>query len=279
MKTPDTGLPPPAPKEDHLQHDLPAQNETGENHTHIPMPAIKAIADRDPAKDRTIDAPSAPDTAGTKPISTDPSIDAAKAKKDAERNPALTGSTFQEAKTSAKTNLAEGAHRPDAPEANFDAPPPAKKDIAPGEATPAPTPVSKDAAPSTPAKTANGGSASAASTPASTPAKSAHTRESTSGSDVKKRKSGFFHKVSLIFHLGAMAMADDDPVQERLFAQGQGEEVIRAHRRSSHFVRFPDPWSIPHIPSIHLRNIWPLRPLHRCPSSLVVLLNSFLDLY
>lgn len=193
MEAPTNGVPQPTPKDEDTKHDLPAQHETKENHQHIPAPTITAVSARDPTKDRTIDAPQAADTAGTKPISTDPSVDAAQAKKEAERNPAQTGSTLQDAKSSAKTNFGDAAHRPDAPEANFDAPPPAKKDIAVGEAAPAP--VSKDA-PSTPAK-ANGETTTAASTPASTPAKSTHNRESTSSSDVKKRKSGFFHKVSL----------------------------------------------------------------------------------
>lgn len=194
MEAPVIGAPSPTPKDDEPKHDLPAQNETSENHTHIPAPAIVAISARDPTKDRTVDAPFSPDTAGTKPISTDPAVDPAQAKKEAEQNPALTGSTPAEAKGSAKTNLGNvSAQRPDAPEANFDAPPPAKKDVTPGQAAPAPAPVSKDA-PSTPAKT-NGGVASAASTPASTPAKSTHNRDSTTSSDVKKKKSGFMHKV------------------------------------------------------------------------------------
>lgn len=195
MSAPESSLPKPTSVDEKPKHDLPAQNETSENHTHIPAPTITAVSARDPAKDRTIDAPQAADTAGTKPISTDPSVDAAQAKKEAQQNPGQTGSTLTEAKSSAKTNFGESANRPDAPEANFDAPPPAKKDITPGEA--APTPVSKDA-PSTPAKV-NGATSTAASTPASTPAKSTHNRESTSSSDVKKRKSGFFNKFKSAF--------------------------------------------------------------------------------
>lgn len=202
MTAPESSLPKPTANDESPKHDLPAQDETSENHTHVPAPAIVAISARDPTKDRTLDAPASADTTGTKPISTDPAVDPAKAKKEAEQNPALTGSTPLEAKSSDKTNLLSGdgvGQRPDAPEANFDAPPPAKKDIAPGQAAPAPAPapVSKDA-PSTPAKTNGGGSASAASTPASTPAKSTHDREATNSSDVKKRKSGFMQKVSTI---------------------------------------------------------------------------------
>lgn len=194
-------LPTPPPQEAERKHDLPAQNETRENHTSIPMPVITAISARDPSKDRTIDAPFAPDTAGTKPISSDPAIDPKVAKKEAEQNPALTGSTNEAAKNSANTNLG-GSHvatnRPDAPETNHDAPAPVKKDIAPGEATPAP--VAKDV-PGTPTKapvaaTNGNGTPSAPVTPMSTPAKSTHKREETSASDVKKRKSGFFSKVS-----------------------------------------------------------------------------------
>jgi hypothetical protein len=200
MTAPSSDLPGPPPKEDGVKHDLPAQSETGENHTSIPMPVITAISDRDPKKDRTIDAPFSPDTAGTKPISSDPAIDPKVAKKEAEQNPALTGSTEHAAKNSANTNLGVATNKPDATETNHDAPPPVKKDIVPGEATPAP--VAKDvavAAPGTPSKTtpvaANGTTASPV-TPAGTPAKSAHNRDASSASDVKKRKSGFFNKVS-----------------------------------------------------------------------------------
>jgi hypothetical protein len=159
------------------------------------MPVITAISDRDPAKDRTVDAPFAADTAGTKPISSDPTIDPKVAKKEAEQNPALTGSTEHAAKNTAKTNLGVADTRPDAPEANYDAPPPVKKDVAPGQAAPAP--IAKEA-PGTPVKATNG-VASAASTPASTPAKSTHNRDASSASDVKKRKSGFFNKASRSF--------------------------------------------------------------------------------
>jgi hypothetical protein len=197
-------IPGPPPKEEGIKHDLPAQNETRENHTSIPMPVITAISDRDPSKDRTVDAPFSPDTAGTKPISSDPAVDPKVAKKEAEQNPALTGSTKETAKNSANTNL--GGHsvatnRPDAPETNHSAPAPIKKDIAPGEATPAP--VAKDA-PGTPTKTAapvtaTNGAPSAPTTPATTPAKSTHGREASNASDPKKRKSGFLSKVSHLF--------------------------------------------------------------------------------
>jgi len=194
-------LPGPPPKEDGVKHDLPAQSETGENHTSIPMPVITAISDRDPSKDRTVDAPFAPDTAGTKPISSDPSIDPQVAKKEAEQKPALTGSTDDAAKKSANTNLGVAANRPDAPEANYGAPEPVKKDIAPGEATPAPVAKDTPGTPSKTAPTAANGAPSAPTTPASTPAKSTHKREETGASDVKKRKSGFFTKVRKSFLL------------------------------------------------------------------------------
>jgi hypothetical protein len=194
-------LPASTSKDEGIKHDLPAQNETRENHTSIPAPVIIAISDRDPSKDRTIDAPFSPDTAGTKPISSDPAIDPKVAKKEAEQNPALTGSTKEAAKTSANTNLGGAGvstNRPDAPETNHDAPAPIKKDIAPGEATPAP--IAKEA-PGTPTKTAapvtaTNGAPSAPTTPASTPAKSTHGRDASNASDPKKRKSGFFNKVS-----------------------------------------------------------------------------------
>ena len=213
MTAPSSDIPGPAAKDEGVKHDLPAQSETGENHTSIPMPVITAISDRDPSKDRTVDAPFSPDTAGTKPISSDPAIDPKVAKKEAEQNPALTGSTKDAAKNSANTNLGVATDRPDAPETNHDAPPPVKKDIVPGEATSAsasaPAPVAKDAAaPGTPSKpvaaaAATNGTTSTPVTPAGTPAKSAHGREASNASDVKKRKSGFFSKVSpvhLILH-------------------------------------------------------------------------------
>jgi len=192
----------PAPKDEGIKHDLPAQNETRENHTSIPMPVITAISDRDPSKDRTVDAPFSPDTAGTKPVSSNPADDPKSAKKEAEQNPALTGSTNDAAKNSANTNLAGtgvATNRPDAPESNYDAPAPVKKDIAPGEASPAP--VAKDV-PGTPTKTAapvtaTNGAPSAPTTPATTPAKSTHGRDASSASDPKKKKSGFLTKVSL----------------------------------------------------------------------------------
>jgi hypothetical protein len=198
MTASSSDLPGPPPKDDSVKHDLPAQNETRENHTSIPMPVITAISDRDPKKDRTVDAPFSTDTAGTKPISSDPAIDPKVAKKEAEQNPALTGSTSDSAKKSSNTNLGVATNRPDAPENNHGAPAPIKKDITPGEATPAP--VAKDA-PGTPSKATNG-VASTTSTPASTPAKSTHGREATGASDVKKRKSGFFGKVSIsLYHI------------------------------------------------------------------------------
>lgn len=203
MTAPSSDIPGPAAKDEGVKHDLPAQSETGENHTSIPMPVITAISDRDPSKDRTADAPFSPDTAGTKPISSDPAIDPKVAKKEAEQHPALTGSTDDAAKKSANTNLGVATDRPDAPETNHDAPPPVKKDIVPGEATSAaPAPVAKDAAaPGTPSKATGAaagtnGTTSTPVTPAGTPAKSAHNREASNASDVKKRKSGFFSKVS-----------------------------------------------------------------------------------
>jgi hypothetical protein len=193
MDAPSSSLPP-IPKDDKPKHDLPAQNETRENHTSIPAPAITAVSARDPKKDRTVDAPFAADTAGTKPIGSDPTIDAKQAKKEAEQNPALTGSTSHAATTTNVAGEDVGAtHRPDAPENNHTAPAPVKKDVVPGEAAPAPVPVAKEA-PGTPVKATNGVS-STNTTPASTPAKSTHGKEASSASDIKKRKSGFMSKV------------------------------------------------------------------------------------
>lgn len=193
MTAPASDLPA-VPKDEKPKHDLPAQNETKENHTSIPAPAIVAVSDRDPQKDRTVDAPFAADTAGTKPISADPAIDPKQAKKEAEQNPALTGSTSKTATSSNVAGAEAGAtHRPDAPESNHTAPAPVKKDVVPGEAAPAPVPVAKEA-PGTPVKATNGLS-SANTTPASTPVKSTHGKEASSSSDVKKKKSGFLTKV------------------------------------------------------------------------------------
>lgn len=222
------------PAADNMQaqsHDLPAQSETGANHKTIPAPQITTLTEKDPRHDRTLQGTSNVDSIATKPISNDPSIDAKKAKDDAEAKPGLNGSTGSTAQTAQQGPAQErhiyatsgtastpvsgpaatgplpagsAAAAPDRKEANFDAPPPVKKDNAPVQ------PVSAVQAPATPTKTkANGSSTPAGtpapagiaqpgsinSTPASTPAKPSHAKEGTSGSDIRKRKSSFFHKV------------------------------------------------------------------------------------
>lgn len=203
------------PAEDR-HNDLPAQNEV-KNHQKVPATIITPVSPKDPRKDRTINAENNNDTAGTKPISRDPAVSAVDAKKDAEQHPTGTGSTQavsqglvtetkprqssqpvpSAAKQSSVTGVAPGetVAKPDAPSSNphVNAPPTPPKHTAPAPSTASAVPVA--AAPSTPAK----GSAvptSTTSTPASTPAKSTHAKEGTTNSDVRKRKSGFFTKVS-----------------------------------------------------------------------------------
>lgn len=198
-----SAAPAPLPENDETLHDLPAQGETKENHTRVPMPSIVAVSAKDPAKDRTIDSKSAKDTATTKPISNDPAVDPKRAKEDAQENPGLPGSSLQSS-TVASTGTAVAS--PDATSSNVNAgqparaPAPVHKD--------APQPVTKDTptsvpiaagvaaspvAPATPGKV-DGAAVSASSTPASTPAKSTHGRE-TSADGVKPKKSGFLQKV------------------------------------------------------------------------------------
>lgn len=182
------------------------------------------MSGKDPRKDRTLDAPSNTETAGTKPISSDPAVDASQAKKEAEAHPAGTGSTPAVAQGTA-TSPPTGANnvpagethaRPDAPANNLkeSSPPTPAKDVA----TPAPV------APATPAKSTVPAAGSVNSTPASTPAKSSQVREETGGSDVRKRKSSFFHKASRRSDPAGGHMLTG-PDQERLLPQGQGEEV------------------------------------------------------
>lgn len=213
------------PAEDR-HNDLPAQNEV-KNHQKVPATIITPVSPKDPRKDRTINAENNNDTAGTKPISRDPAVSAVDAKKDAEQHPTGTGSTQavsqghvtetkprqssqpvpSAAKQSSVTGIAPGetVAKPDATDSNphVKAPPAPPTHTAPTPSTASAVPVAAGsapavpvaAAPSTPAK----GSAvptSTTSTPASTPAKSTHAKEGTTNSDVRKRKSGFFTKVS-----------------------------------------------------------------------------------
>ncbi|ORY24697.1 hypothetical protein BCR39DRAFT_472124 [Naematelia encephala] len=141
------------PKDEKLPNDLPAQDETTENHKTVPIPVITAVSEKDPKKDRTI---ANGDTTATKPVSSDPAVSAVDAKKEAE-----TTASMPEAVTAVPI-----------------------------------TPV----APATPSKS-TATPVSTTSTPASTPAKSAHTKDSSGGSDIKKKKSGFFSKVRSAFLL------------------------------------------------------------------------------
>ena len=202
----------PTSEEIHSKHDLPAQNEQADKHQVVPAPVITPVAPKDPKKDRSLDAPLNKDTAGTKPIDANPAISAVDAKKEAEAHPGVTGSTSAAAQgkvtpTSTTLNPGETVARPDAPSANnhlASPPTPAKEPVVP-------------VAPATPAKDVH----STTSTPASTPAKSTHAKEATGNSDIRKRKSSFFTKVSESAVYNLKLTID----QARVFAQGQGEEV------------------------------------------------------
>ncbi|WWC96721.1 hypothetical protein V866_003593 [Kwoniella sp. B9012] len=181
------------------EHDIPAQHETIENHQEVPQPVITTVSDLDPSKDRTKASTSLEDTAGTKPISSNPGV-SAKAEKDiAERDPARTAAGSDHP-------LSEPKVAPDAPTNNVTAQKDQSKNV--DKITPTPEPAAAPAAPSTPAKAAPAtpakdvstpAPASATSTPASTPAKSTHTREKTTDSDVKKKKSSLFNKIKHAF--------------------------------------------------------------------------------
>jgi len=174
--------------EESSKHDIPAQDEV-DNHQHVPATVITPVSAKDPRKDRSLDAPNNNDTAGTKPISADPAISAKDAKTEAEVHPGGTGSTPDAAQ--GKLGAGEATARPDAKSANV------------VESPPTPAKDSTPTAPATPAKSsAIAAPGSVNSTPASTPAKSAHAKESTSGSansDVRKRKSSFFTKIKSAF--------------------------------------------------------------------------------
>ncbi|WWD18168.1 hypothetical protein CI109_102617 [Kwoniella shandongensis] len=175
------------------EHDIPAQHETKDNHTTVPQPVFTTISPRDPKKDRTLASTDNSDTAGTKPISDQPGVDLHAAKANAEANPG------------ANTTLPAAGEKKISPDA------PANNNIKPVTPTGPTAPASAtDAPPATPAKTAppvpasNGVASaatpvSAASTPASTPVKSTHTRDTTTTSDVKKKKSNIFGKIKHAF--------------------------------------------------------------------------------
>lgn len=211
--------PTPLPADDKPEYDIPAQVDTGDNHNHVPMPVITDMSERDPKKDRTLDSTTNSDSVGTKPITSDPSVSAEAAKKDAEANPGTTGSTG----AAAAGLIPEGTTvaKPDAKSANLDAPAPATTSsaatpaddtatkISAAAATTSPgmagtTPATTGKAAVTPATPAKG--AALIATPASpqsntsTPAKPAHKKETTDA-DMRKRKSSFFGKVRPLFNL------------------------------------------------------------------------------
>ncbi|WVW80384.1 hypothetical protein I302_102365 [Kwoniella bestiolae CBS 10118] len=194
------------------EHDIPAQHETVDNHQLVPQPVITTVSDVDPSKDRSKPSTTLEDTAGTKPISSNPGISAKKEKEIAERDPIRTAA-------GSDNPLSEPKVAPDAPTSNIT--PPKKEDQSknidkitpsaqPATTTTAPAPVAPStpakAAPATPAKDVSTPApasaavpASATSTPASTPAKSTHTKEKTTDSDIRKRKSSFFGKIKHAF--------------------------------------------------------------------------------
>jgi len=117
---------------DDAPHDIPAQDETTDEHKLIPAPVISAVSERDPRKDRTITSTNG-DTAGTKPISDDPAIDAAAAKHEAETHPGATGSKTAVITGGPDSNTAAGETivDPTAKSTNLSAPTPPSKDEAP----------------------------------------------------------------------------------------------------------------------------------------------------
>lgn len=213
--------------EEASKHDIPAQDET-DNHKHVPATIITPVTGKDPRKDRTLDAPTDRDTAGTKPIDSSPAVDLKEAKREAEAHPGGKSSTpaAEQGKTASapvapveggaiSPEAGAGTARPDATANNLDvdAPPAPLKDGEPSTDFSKPAP----AAPATPAKSSAAGPGSVNSTPASTPAKSGHGKEGTAGttgtanSDVRKRKSSFFTKVRL--HRAYIFAGADDQIK------------------------------------------------------------------
>lgn len=228
------------------KNDIPSQAEVAASHSIVPAPVITDVTHKDPKKDRTMFGTSDVDTASTKPISKDPSVSAKDAKHEAESNPKLNGSTDKAAHAYSSAGTAstpvtgpaaqgplpagETSAAPDRKSTNFDAPAPVQKDAP--KATSVPTAATVEP-PATPSKTKVNGTDNAPqtpvstnSTPQSTPAKSTHGREGTSGSDIRKRKSSFFHKVSSSCTVeresGRVLIRID---QVGVFAKGQGEKV------------------------------------------------------
>ena len=220
------------------EHDIPAQSETSANHTSIPAPAITAVSERDPAKDRTNAATSLTDTAGTKPVSSDPGVSAATAKAEGESHPtsnaaestaATTGTTaagyggvavahVTPAPVAADINPAALGPAPTAAATNPAATHPASNTntTAAASATSggtAPPPVTKDAAPITPAKNGTATPSSTTTTPSTQKLGVGHPKAATDG-DIRKRKSSFFSKVS------SLPVVADPIDQTRLLAQG-----------------------------------------------------------
>lgn len=182
-KDPYANAPVPLEQTEKHEHDIPAQDETGDQHQHIPAPVITPVAPKDPSKDRTLNGSSVnSDTAGTKPIDSAPGVSAAAEKQKAEKNPALSGST-EAAATGVTTSAVPTTTETTAPA-------PAPKDIAPEPVlkdTPAIAPATTPA-PATPVK-----SSTAADSVTSTPAK-------TPTGSTPKKKSGFMSKIKNAFH-------------------------------------------------------------------------------
>jgi hypothetical protein len=196
----------PITKEESPKHDLPAQNETQENHKTVPMPVITPVSAKDPAKDRSLEGGATATDAGARPIDADPAVSAAQAtqKRDVPSVAAGAipgGEAVADPKAKEVNQDLKGANLG---ESGIAPPTPTKDTPASGAATTTPHPAAATAtapavSPATPAKThpaaINGTPASITSTAASTPAKLGHGKEPTAGSDVRKRKSSFFGKV------------------------------------------------------------------------------------
>ncbi|WVR05615.1 hypothetical protein IAU60_002637 [Kwoniella sp. DSM 27419] len=226
---PKTSLPPsgPLPLKDSSdakqKHDIPAQPETVNNHKRVPQPVLTTVSDKDPKKDRTLAATNTnnSDTAGTKPIGNSPAVDALAEKRKAESDPistkAASDSPLNQSRVTpnaSSTNNAEKRDTSTRAATASNAPAIGATPSTPAKVAEVPvTPAKTAQAPATPAKTVvpNGSSTtgpaaataatpvSAASTPASTPAKSTHAREKTTDSDIRKRKSSFFTKIKHAF--------------------------------------------------------------------------------
>ncbi|WWC88136.1 uncharacterized protein L201_003040 [Kwoniella dendrophila CBS 6074] len=170
--------------------------------------AEKEIAERDPARTAAASdsplsepkvAPDAPATNTSKGKDQSKNVDKLtpepQAKSASSSIPQSTSSsTPQSASTVPASASATQTHATPAASAA-----PATATVPPVHPSPVAPSTPAKVAPATPAKDVTATPASISSTPASTPAKSTHTKEQTTDSDIRKRKSSFFHKVKHAF--------------------------------------------------------------------------------